>query len=256
MDLREFYERSYSGSGPEGDKFAGWREMSARAMADHVLELAYRLTGRPARVLEIGCGDGALIARLAALESDWQLAGVEIAERAVELARARCPAVEIALYDGETLPFPDGSFALAILSHVLEHVPDPGRVLSEAARVAPLLVVEVPLEANVSTLRSSKRQIARGVGHIQRFSRRDIREIAAGAGLRVAAELSDPLGREAHTYFAGSRTASAKAHAKWATRAACHALSPSTSQRLFTVHYACLCEPAAAATSRYSATVR
>lgn len=256
VDLREFYERSYSGSGAEAERFAAWREMSAVAKADHVLALASAMAGRPARVLDIGCGDGALIARLAAREPRWEFAGVEIAERAVQLARARCPQAQITIYDGSSLPFAPQAFELAVLSHVLEHVTDPVSVLREAARVSRLLVVEVPLEANLSTLRESKRQIARDVGHIQRFSRRAVSGLAGQSGLRVRSELSDPLGREAHSFFADSPNVKAKAYAKWGLRAATHGVSSAAAQRLFTVHYACLCEPAATlGPSRYSASV-
>ena len=256
VDLREFYERSYSGSGAEAERFAAWREMSARAKADHVLALASATAGRPARVLDIGCGDGALIARLAARQPRWEFAGVEIAERAVELARARCPQAQITIYDGSSLPFERHAFELAVLSHVLEHVTDPVSVLREAARVSRLLVVEVPLEANLSTRRQSKRQIARDVGHIQRFSRRGVSGLAAQAGLRVIGELSDPLGREAHSFFADSPSVKARAYAKWGLRAATHGVWSAAAQRLFTVHYACLCEPATVSSaSRYAASV-
>jgi SAM-dependent methyltransferase len=256
VDLRDFYERSYSSSGDEGARFAAWREMSARAKADHVLTLTSGAVGHGARVLDIGCGDGALIARLAGARPGWEFAGVEISERAVALARARCPAAEIAIYDGATLPFGAGTFELGILSHVLEHVTDPVAVLREAGRVSRLLVVEVPLEANVSTRRESKRQIAREVGHIQRFSRRSVRAVAAQAGLTVGGELSDPLGREAHTFFAASASARARAEVKWGARAAVHAISSVAAQRLFTVHYAVLCEPATApSASAYAASV-
>ena len=56
------------------------------------------------RVLDIGCGDGALIVELSRREPSWRFAGVEIAERAVELAGGRCPDADIRWYDGETLP--------------------------------------------------------------------------------------------------------------------------------------------------------
>jgi len=45
--------------------------------------------------------------------------------------------------DAHNLPFGDLSFDTAILGDMLEHVPDPARVLSEAARVARTIVVTI-----------------------------------------------------------------------------------------------------------------
>ncbi len=252
MELRSFYERSYSSAGAEAEIYSQWRQLSAVAKADHVTALSAELAAGPVRVLDIGCGDGALVARLASIRPRWSFSGVEIAERAVEIARARCPDADIRLYDGQSLPYEAAAFRIGILSHVLEHVADPVGVLREAARVSHSVIVEVPLEANVSTFRESKKQIARDVGHIQRFSRRELRRVAAAAGLRIARELSDPLGREAHAFYAQSPAARIRANAKWVVRAGLHALSSTAAQRLFTVHYACLCEPAALARSASS----
>jgi SAM-dependent methyltransferase len=252
MELRSFYERSYSSAGAEAETYSRWRQLSAVAKADHVAALSTKLAAGPARALDIGCGDGALIARLGSIRPQWSFSGVEIAERAVEIARARCPDADVRLYDGHSLPFETGAFRLGILSHVLEHVADPVALLREAARVSYSVIVEVPLEANVSTFRESKKQIARDVGHIQRFSRRGLRRVATAAGLQIARELSDPLGRDAHAFYAQSPAARARANTKWLVRAGLHALSSTAAQRLFTVHYACLCEPAALARSASS----
>jgi SAM-dependent methyltransferase len=245
MELRAFYEQSYSAPADEGMVYARWRALSAVGKASHVLALAGDRVGSSARVLDIGCGDGALIAELAAHRPGWRFAGVEIAERAVEIAASRCPDADIRFYDGSALPFDRGSFDLAVLSHVLEHVTDPVAVLREAGRVAKRVIVEVPLEANVSARRAAKRGIAADVGHIQRFSAPDVAAVAREAGLSVAADVSDPLGREVHVFFAHSAGERARGRLKWLVRASVHGVAPPLAQRLFTVHYACLCEVAA-----------
>jgi SAM-dependent methyltransferase len=225
--------------------YARWRALGAVAKADHVLAVVGDRLGSEARVLDIGCGDGALILELAGRRPAWRFSGVEIAERAVELAAERCPEADIRLYDGSVLPFAEGEVDLAVLSHVLEHVPDPVAVLREAGRVAARVVVEVPLEANLSARRAAKRGIAADVGHIQRFSAAGVADVARAAGLRVVADVSDPLGREVHVFFARSRAQRARGELKWLVRAAAHGVSPRLAQRSFTVHYACLCEAAA-----------
>ena len=136
------------------------------------------------------------------------------------------------------MPAADGAYELAVLSHVLEHVPDPLPLLREAARVAPRVLVEVPLEANRSAARPAKRAEAERIGHLHAFDRADVRALLAGAGLRVEGELSDPLPREHHAFFAESHAARAQAAAKWALRTTVWKVSPEGGEKWFTVHYA------------------
>ena len=97
---------------------------------------------------------------------------------------------------------------------------------------------------NISAKRASKREHADEVGHLQRLSRADAREIVARAGLRIACELEDPLPLAVHRFLApDTSSARAKATAKWAVRAGLHRLAPPLARRLYTVHYACLCLP-------------
>jgi hypothetical protein len=126
---------------------------------------------------------------------------------------------------------------------VLEHVPEPRDLLAEVARACRAVLVEVPLEDNLSARRSSKRRHAGEIGHLQRLDRGAVHAIATHAGLVVASELSDPLGLEVHLFFATTPLARARATLKWAVRAGIHRLAPRLAERMFTVHYACLCLP-------------
>ncbi len=235
-----FYERSYSVGGERGNLYAQWRALGAVGKADHVLALCRRAGLEPASTLDVGCGDGALLRELAARGLGGRLGGAEISAPAAAIAREAGVAETIELFDGAALPFGDGSYELGILSHVLEHVPDPPALLAETARVCAAVVVEVPLEANWSARRRSKRAHSEEIGHLQRLDRSAARTIVAAAGLRVGAELQDPLPLTVHRFFATTPFARAAAGAKWGVRSGLNALTPALARRVFTVHWACL----------------
>ncbi len=242
-DLVRFYDDAYSRDPSEAHLYARWRALGAVGKADHVLGLCSRADVRPESTLEVGCGDGALLCELHQRGFGGRLSGVEITEAAVEIARQRSQIDSVGLYDGLHLQVPDDAYDLGILSHVLEHVPDPPALLAEVARACRAVLVEVPLENNISARRGSKREHAEEVGHLQRLDRDGARLIVARAGLHVTCELEDPLPLAVHRFFADTSSARATATAKWALRAGLHRLAPSTARRLFTVHYACLCLP-------------
>jgi SAM-dependent methyltransferase len=242
--LARFYERAYTQDSTRAEHYARWRALGALGKADHVMGLCAQAGLRPTSTLELGCGDGALLCELHARGFGGRLVGTEITEAAVRIAAQREQIDAVTLYDGSRLTEPDGAYELGILSHVLEHVPDPAALLRELARVCRAVVVEVPLEANLSARRAGKREHAREVGHLQRLDRGAARRIVAEAELRRAAELEDPLPLSVHRFFAAGAIARAKATAKWLARALIHRTAPPLARRLFTVHYACLCVPA------------
>jgi SAM-dependent methyltransferase len=245
-ELVRFYERAYSRDAAEAQRYSRWRALGARGKADHVVALCAQARLHPASVLEVGCGDGALLAELHARGFAATLDGVEISEAAVAIARRRRGVGSVELYDGHRLPHGEGAYELGILSHVLEHVPDPAGLLREVARACRAVAVEVPLERNWSARRASRRRRSEEVGHLQRLDRAAAREIVKGAGLRIAAELEDPLPLRAHTFFAVTPAERAAAGARWASRRALHGIARPLARRAFTLHYACLCLPPAA----------
>ena len=242
--LVRFYDDAYAQRDPaDAMRYARWRALGALGKADHVLALCADAGLSPRSTLEIGCGDGALLCELRGRQFGGRLEGLEITQAAVEIARERVEIDAVDLYDGSHLPAEEGEYELGIVSHVLEHVPDPPALLGEAARACGAVVMEVPLEANLSARRAVKREHASEVGHLQRLDRSGAREIVARAGLRVAGELEDPLPLSVHVFFATTPSARVRGTAKWALRAGLHRLAPGLARRLFTVHYACLCLP-------------
>jgi SAM-dependent methyltransferase len=239
-ELRDVYEQQYSAEGDDGERYGRWRALGAVGKAEHVVRLAASLPAPPVSVAEVGCGDGVLLQTLTERGVGDTHEGFEISERAVAFASGRPGIDAVRRFDGEHLPAADGAYDLAVLSHVLEHVPDPLPLLTETARVARAVVVEVPLEDNRSASRPAARQASEAIGHLHRFSRGDVHVLCAAAGLQVAAELSDPLPLAVHTFFADTAGQRAKAAAKAAVRRALFLASVKAAERAFTVHYACL----------------
>lgn len=244
-ELSSFYEQAYSHGAADAARYARWRALGAVGKADHVISLCAGAGVRPASTLEVGCGDGALLCELRARGFGGRLCGAEITPAAVSIARDRSAIEDVWLYDGLHLPVPDGAFDLGILSHVLEHVPDPPALLSEVARACRAVLVELPLEANVSARRRVKRQHAAEVGHLQRLDLPGARGIVDAAGLAIAGELEDPLGLDVQRFFATTRRTRLAANGRWAVRSGLFRIAPALARRLFTVHYACLCLPTA-----------
>jgi SAM-dependent methyltransferase len=242
-ELISFYEEAYSQDPSSAPKYASWRSLGAIGKADHVRTLCARVGLAPQSTLEVGCGDGAVLCELHKHGFGGLLHGVEISAAAVRIAATRPQIDSVTLYDGVRLLAGDGQYELGVLSHVLEHVLDPAGLLQEVARACRSVVVEVPLEDNLSARRHSKREHAREIGHLRRLSRDRILAIVDDAGLRIAAELDDPLPLEVHRFFADTALQRAGASAKWALRGAIHRSSPAFARRLFSLHYACLCLP-------------
>jgi SAM-dependent methyltransferase len=87
------------------------------------------------RVVDIGCGPGALTAELVARVGPTAVAAVDPSEPFVAAARARNPGVNVLQASAERLPFPDDGFDAALAQLVVHFMADPVAGLAEMARV-------------------------------------------------------------------------------------------------------------------------
>jgi len=96
-----------------------------------------------ARVLDVGCGDGALMTALAA-DYGADVRGVELDPVSVE----RCVARGLSVVQGDAntdlANYPDKSFDFAVLSRTLQTANRPDEVLEELLRVAEVAFVSFP----------------------------------------------------------------------------------------------------------------
>ncbi len=89
----------------------------------------------PADVLDLGTADGRMLNVIHQRYPAARCVGVEYTAELAEYAAEKFPSLEIIQGDCEALDFPDQSFDVAIAAAVIEHVPDPDRMVREAKRV-------------------------------------------------------------------------------------------------------------------------
>jgi len=107
------------------------------------LRLITSLVPQGTRVLDLGCGDGSLIAHLRD-ERGCTVRGVELNHADIAAALARGLSVVEADLDQGLAGYADGSFDVVVLSQTLQVVRKPAFVLREMLRVGRRAVVSFP----------------------------------------------------------------------------------------------------------------
>jgi SAM-dependent methyltransferase len=112
---------------------------------------------RGTRLLEVGCGAGAVLAVLGQEFPGTRLFGVDLEPRQLDFARGHLErsGVSATLFEADAvaLPFEDASFDHVWMMWFLEHLPDPVAALREARRVLVLGAAITAIEVDYTTCR-------------------------------------------------------------------------------------------------------
>lgn len=119
-------------------------DLKRKRAAKLLQELETKTSGR--RLLEVGCGQGALLD--AAHQGGWHPEGLDISERFAQFARDKL-GVPVRVGDVSSVHISPESFDVVVLNAILEHLPDPRRVLMKmhrALKPGGLIWIDVPNE--------------------------------------------------------------------------------------------------------------
>lgn len=166
--------------------------MSAALRPDLAIIAAQIAAGT--RVLDIGCGDGALMAALGARGVDAR--GMELDGACVERCVARGLSVMQGDADRDLADYGDGAFDYAILSQALQTMHRPADVVEQLLRIGKRAFVSFPNFAHwrvrASLLWSGRMPVTRllpvawyETPNIHHVTVRDFRAFAAQRGIRV-----------------------------------------------------------------------
>ena len=115
------------------DAYARFMGRFSEPLAAQLAELAQVRAGQ--RALDVGCGPGALTARLVERLGTDAVSAVDPSAPFVAAVRSRLPGVDVRAGSAEQLPFPDDTFDVTLAQLVVHFMADPVSGLSEMARV-------------------------------------------------------------------------------------------------------------------------
>lgn len=166
------------------------------------------------RVLDLGCGEGHLTARIQSDTQATEVFGLDYSISAIQHAQKNFQGIEFAVADGFMPPYPDSHFDVVVCNNIWEHVPDPLRLLEGIARVlAPhgLIVISTPSRYRFGNVL----RILVGVGvkmvstqHVTEYSVGQVIEQLRFGGFEVR-EMTSPVIRERNFILTAAKKAMA-----------------------------------------------
>lgn len=179
--INQFYEESYLSINPNLHEKDVLEKITAIKEAIHYLISKQGL--RPIHIMDIGSGSTSVLKGV--IEFIDSLGFNDITGFVVDISSSILKTSP--LYknicklraDASNLPFEDQSFDLLLMIDLLEHTPNPQKVIDETLRVASHVIIKTPLELSLYTLlkggKARLKDMEERYGHIQHFDHNQIR---------------------------------------------------------------------------------
>ena len=162
--------------------------------ADH--EIILRAVPQNARVLDVGCGDGVLMARLKT-EAKASVRGMELSQEGVNACVAKGLSVVQGDAEFDLALYPNDSFDVVVLSRTIQATRKPEAVLAQMRRIGKKAIVSLPnfgfWHVRLSLLMTGKMPITKGLpenwhqtGNLHLCTLLDFQELAIASGFKVA----------------------------------------------------------------------
>jgi len=155
---------------------------SAAARLKFVRQIVQSIRAEQASVADLGCGSGVILSEILMLKPQWTGHGLDISRESIKYARKLAThkgvATRASFQAGNimSLPYADESLDLVVASEIIEHMPEPLKVIGEIRRVLRAggkLILTMPVESHTP-------------GHIHTLSSgEDLRALCERVGFRV-----------------------------------------------------------------------
>jgi SAM-dependent methyltransferase len=191
--LGDFYDSSYSQTNRTRQTEFGSYDVRAKTQVASIVRSGLFVgatEGREfagLRAVDIGCGPGSLLVEFQ--QRGASVLGYDPDSAVANVARSRLNGngdVHGQLFDPSA--YPEGSFDLISLSHVLEHVTHPGEFIAKLIRLLTskgCLFIEVP-NYNLQRTKQFLHRSFRGSGHVNFFNRAGLSRLIESRGGKVA----------------------------------------------------------------------
>lgn len=193
LRLRQFLDNSYlssrygyhSVSAPWANIFGLIRGLSPRKRTALGFRVMFLPEHQGGKLLEVGCGSGDMLKVMQ--ELGWHTEGVDFDPKAVENAQSK--GLRVVHGTLKAQHYPDDYFDAVTMSHLIEHVPEPGQLLRECHRILKpggRLVIATPnSDAWGHRLFASSWRGLEPPRHLHVFNRCSLTLLAQKAGFRI-----------------------------------------------------------------------